>query len=126
MKTKFSRAWIKSKQPRKQRKYRSNAPLHVKQKFLHAHLSKELRKKYNKRNVALRKGDSVKVMRGQFKNKTGRVDEVSIKKMQVYVNGIEFVKRDATKSRYPLQPSNLMITELNMDDKIRSKIVVRK
>ena len=126
MKTKFSREWIKSKQPRKQRKYRRNAPLHVKQKFLHAHLSKELRKTYNKRNVALRKGDSVKVMIGQFKNKIGKVDEASVKKAQVYVNGIEFVKRDGTKSRYPLQPSNLMITELNMDDKIRSKIIARK
>ncbi len=126
MKTKFSRAWIKSKQPRKQRKYRSNAPLHVKQKFMHVHLSKELRKKYNKRSIALRKGDSVKVMRGQFKNKTGKVDEVSVKKTQVYVNGIEFTKRDGTKFRYSLQPSNLMITELNMDDKLRGKILMRK
>ena len=122
----FSSEWKSSKQPRKQRKYRSNAPLHVKQKFLHAHLSKELRKKYSKRSIALRKGDNVKVMRGQFKDKTGKVDEVSVKKTQVYVNGIEFIKRDGTKARYPLQPSNLMITELNMDDKIRSKIIARK
>ena len=126
MKTKFSRSWIKSKQPRKQRKYRYNAPLHIKQKFLHAHLSKELRKKYSKRSIALRKGDNVKVMRGQFKDKTGKVDEVSVKKTQVYVSGIEFVKRDGTKSRYPLQPSNIMITELNMDDKLRGKIAMRK
>ena len=126
MKTKFSKSWIKSKQPRKQRKYRYNAPLHIKQKFLHAHLSKELRKKYGKRSIALRKGDNVKVMRGQFKNKTGRVDEVSVKKTQVYVNGIELVKRDGTKARYPLQPSNLLVTELNMDDKLRGKIVMRK
>ena len=126
MKTKFSKSWIKSRQPRKQRKYRYNAPLHVKQKFLHAHLSKELRKKYSKRSFALRKGDSVKVMRGQFKNKTGKVDEVSVKKTQVYVSGIEFVKRDGTKARYPMQPSNLLVTELNMDDKLRGKIVMRK
>ena len=126
MRTKFSGSWIKSKQPRKQRKYRHNAPLHVKQKFLRAHLSKDLRKKHNKRNVLLRKGDSIKVMRGQFKNKTGKVDEVSMKRIKVYVDGIEIVKRDSTKSRYPLQPSNLMITELNMDDKIRGKILARK
>lgn len=126
MKTKFSKSWIKSKQPRKQRKYRYNAPLHVKQKFMRAHMSKDLRKKYGKRSISLRKGDSVKVMRGQFKDKTGRVDEVSVKKTQVYVNGIEFVKRDGTKARYPLQPSNLMVTELNMDDKLRGKIVMRK
>ena len=126
MKTKFSSSWKKSKQPRKQRKYRYNAPLHVKQKFVSTHLSKELRKKYKKRNVNLRKGDSVKVMRGQFKNKFGKVDEVDVKKTSVYVEGIETVKRDGTKSRYPIHPSNLIITEVNLDDKMRNKIIGRK
>ena len=126
MKTKFSSSWKKSKQPRKQRKYRYNAPLHVKQKFVSTHLSKDLRKKYKKRNVNLRKGDSVKVMRGQFKNKSGKVDEVDVKKTSVYVDGIETVKRDGTKSRYPIHPSNLIITEVNLEDKMRNKIIVRK
>lgn len=126
MKTKFSNSWIKSKQPRKQRKYRHNAPLHIKQKFVSAHLSKELRKKYNKRSANLRKGDGVKIMRGQFKNKSGKIEEVSLKKTSVYVSGIEIVKRDGTKSRYPIHPSNLMVTELNMDDKMRNKIFERK
>lgn len=126
MKTKFSSSWKKSKQPRKQRKYRYNAPLHVKQKFVSTHLSKDLRKKYKKRNVNLRKGDSVKVMRGQFKNKSGKVDEVDVKKTSVYVDGIEIVKRDGTKSRYPIHPSNLIITEVNLEDKMRNKIIVRK
>ena len=44
MKKKFSNAWIGSKQPRKQRKYRHNAPLNVRNKFLSSHLSKELMK----------------------------------------------------------------------------------
>ena len=126
MKTKFSSSWKKSKQPRKQRKYRRNAPLHVKQKFVSAHLSKDLRKKYNKRSMNLRKGDSVKIARGQFKNKSGKVDEVMVKKTSVYVSGVELVKRDGTKSRYPIHPSNLIITELNMDDKMRNKIIGRK
>ena len=126
MKTKFSSSWKKSKQPRKQRKYRYNAPLHVKQKFVSTHLSKDLRKKYKKRNVNLRKGDSVKVMRGQFKNKSVKVDEGDVKKTSVYVDGIEIVKRDGTKSRYPIHPSNLIITEVNLEDKMRNKIIVRK
>ena len=126
MRTKFSNSWTKSKQSRKQRKYRHNAPLHIKQKFVSAHLSKDLRKKYKKRNINLRKGDGVKVMRGQFKNKTGKIEEVNLKKTSVYVSGIEVVKRDGTKARYPIHPSNLMITELNMDDKMRNKIFKRK
>ena len=126
MKTKFSSSWIKSKQQRKQRKYRHNAPLHIKQKFVGAHLSKELRKKYGKRSMNVRKGDGVKIMRGQFKNKTGKVEEVNLKKTLAYVSGIEIAKRDGTKARFPIHPSNLMITELNMDDKMRNKVLGRK
>ena len=125
MKTKFSSSWVKSKKPRKQRKYRYNAPLHIKQRFVGAHLSKELRKKYNKRSINLRKGDSVKVMRGEFKNKIGKIEEINLKRTLVYVSGIEVTKRDGTKSRRSINPSNLMITELNMDDKMRNKILER-
>ena len=126
MKTKFSSSWKRSKQPRKQRKYRYNAPLHIKQKFVSAHLSKDLRKKYNRRSMNLRKGDGVKIMRGKFKNKTGKIEEVSVKKTLVYVSGIEIAKRDGTKARYPINPSNLSITNVNMDDKMRNKIIARK
>ena len=48
MKKTFSQSWKASKKPRKQRKYTIKAPLHIKGKFLHANLSKDLRKKYEK------------------------------------------------------------------------------
>ena len=69
----FSNTWNSSNKPRKQRKYRLNAPLHIKQKFVRAHLSKELRKKLNKKNMGLRKGDKVKIMRGQFRRLEGKI-----------------------------------------------------
>ena len=126
MKTKFSSSWVRSKQPRKQRKYRYNAPLHLKQKFVGAHLSKELRKKYGKRSANLRKGDNVRIMRGQFKNKSGKIEKVDLKKTQIFVSGMDIVKKDGTKVRFPIHPSNLMITELNMDDKRRIEKFERK
>ena len=64
-------------------------------------------------------------MRGQFRKKTGKINGIDIKKTKVYVDGIEVVKKDGTKARYPIHPSNLVITELNMDDKMRNKIVKR-
>ena len=73
MKQKFSKHWKASTQPRKQRKYRAKAPLHVIKRFLSANLSKDLRKKYGKRNLTLRKGDTVKVMRGKFRKKQGKI-----------------------------------------------------
>ena len=47
-----------TKQPRKQRKERYTAPLHKRQKYVHAPLSKALREELKKRNAQLRKGVS--------------------------------------------------------------------
>ena len=126
MKLKFSKTWNQSKQPRKQRKYRHNAPLHTKNKFLSAHLSKPLREKYKKRSATIRRGDTVKVLRGQFKKKTGKIDRIDLKKTKAYIAGIEVTKRDGTKTFYPFNPSNLIITELDLDDKKRVKSLERK
>ena len=126
MKKKFSTSWKRSKQARKQRKYRYNAPLHIKQKLVHTHLSVELRKKYNTRNVGLKKGDKVKVIRGQFRKHTGSVERIDLKKTKVYLSGIEITKKDGSKTTYPIHPSNLIITELNLDDKMRQKAIERK
>lgn len=122
----FSGTWKSSKKPRKQRKYRLNAPLHIKQKFASAHFSKDLKKKYGKRNVGLRKGDKVKVMRGQFRNKEGKIEKIDLKKTRIFVNGIEITKKDGTKKMIALHPSNLMITELNLDDKLRQNTLEGK
>lgn len=122
----FSKSWKSSKQPRKQRKYRANAPLHIKGKFLAAHLSKELRKAYNRRGIRLRTGDKVKIMIGQFKKKEGKVERVDVKKERAYIAGIDILKRDGSKTQYPIHPSNLMITELNLEDKRRKEILERK
>ena len=126
MKKKFSVSWKSSKNPRKQRLYRMNAPLHIKQKFMSAHLSKELKKKYNIRSFGLKKGDKVKIVRGQFKKHEGKIDKVNMKKCRVYINGVEVVKKDGTKVSRPINPSNVIITEINLDDKMRQKQLERK
>ncbi|MBT3395430.1 50S ribosomal protein L24 [archaeon] len=126
MKKIFSKFWKSSKQPRKQRKYRHNAPLHLKRKFLSTTLSKDLREKYGKRNVKIRVGDTVTVMAGQFKKKTGIVSRVDMKKIKIYVEGVEMIKRDGSKVQYPITPSNLMITELLLTDLKRTESLNRK
>lgn len=117
---KFSQALKKSIQPRKQRRYNYTAPLHVKQKLVSVHLSKELKKKYNRRSIGIRKGDRVKILRGQFKGSSGSVESVDLKKGKVLISGAENIKKDGAKVPYPITTSNLMITELYMDDKKRN------
>jgi large subunit ribosomal protein L24 len=118
MKQTFSSHWVSSVQPRKQRKYRFNAPLHVRGTFLHAHLSKELRTKNSTRTLRLRAGDEVRVLRGQHAGRSGKVERVDLHRTRVFVLGVENVKRDGTKKPYPLHPSNLLVTKL-ADDKRR-------
>ena len=121
MEQKFSKTWKSSKQPRKQRKYLANAPLHMKNKFISSNLSKDLRKKYG-RNLPIRKGDNVKIMRGEFKGKKGKVTKVLLKLSKIIVEGIQIKKKDGSKVDIKLEPSNLQIIELNMEDKRRLKL----
>lgn len=125
-KEKFSKAWKGSSQPRKQHKYRFRSPLHIKQKLMHVHLSPELRKKYALRNCQTRIGDKVKILRGQFRKKEGRIERINLKRGQVFITGAERIKKEGTKLLVPIHPSNLMIIELNLDDKKRRQKIESK
>jgi large subunit ribosomal protein L24 len=126
MKKAFNKNWNRSVQPRKQKKFRFNAPKHIKSTFIASHLSKELKQKYNKRSVRVKKGDRVKVQRGQFKGKNGKIDRIDVKKERIYVAGIELQKKDGSKSFYGIHPSNLIVQELNLEDKKRVESLKRK
>ena len=119
MKSQFSNSWISSVQPRKQRKYRHNAPLHVKHRFLNAHLSKDLRKKHSKRSLRLRKGDEVLVMRGAFKKKKAKVTSVDHKKLRITLENIARSKKDGSKTNVYFNARALQIITLNLEDKKR-------
>ncbi len=126
MKREFSTAWLASSQVRKQRKYRYNAPLHTKHKFLSAHLSKDLKSKYGKRSVPVRKGDEVLVMRGSFKKKKGKVSEINLKRSRVAIEGLQRQKKDGTKVNVYFNPSKILIQTMNIDDKERIAALGRK
>ncbi len=126
MKQKWSSKWVGSSQPRKQRKYRHNAPLHARHKLMSVHLSKELRSQLGKRSMPVRKGDEIKVISGSGRKTTGTVSRVDLSSLKVYAEGITMKKVDGSEVQRALEPSNLMITKLNMDDKMRRKALERK
>ena len=126
MKKLFSTKWKSSKNPRKQRKYVVNAPLHIKHKFLGAHLSKELMTKYKIRSLPLRKEDEVIIKRGSFKGVKGKIEKVLLRRTRVHIAGAQISKRDGNKVFYPIHPSNVIITELNLKDKERVKVIERR
>ena len=116
---------MKSIKPKKQRKAVYKAPLHKRQKLVRAHLSKELIKQYKKRSLGLRKGDEVKIVRGGFKGKTGKISDVDLKKLRVYIEGIKRKKTTGEDVNVPFNASNLILTNPLMDDPKRKAILQR-
>ena len=121
MKQDFSTKWNASVQPRKQRKYLYNMPLHLKQKLMSTTLDKVLRKKLGVRNVEVRKGDEAKIMRGKFKGKSGKIDAVNRAKTKVSIEGMNINKKDGNKVKVWFHPSNIKLIKVNEDDKKRFK-----
>jgi large subunit ribosomal protein L24 len=117
----FSTAWKGSTKPRKQRKYRAGLPLHLQKKNFSVHLAKPLRQKYKTRNITLRLGDTVKVMRGRFRKTEGKVERIDRKHEKVYIAGAEILRKDGTKVMVPIHPSTLLIMDLILADKKRMK-----
>jgi len=112
---------IASKQPRKQRKFRYNAPLHARGRFLNAPLSSELREQYSRRSVRVVTGDTVRVIRGDFAGDEGIVDIVDLEKSRVIVHGVVSTRADGTEVPRPVDPSNVCIVKLNLKDKRREE-----
>jgi large subunit ribosomal protein L24 len=126
MKQEFSTSWESSCQPRKQRKFRANAPFHIKHKFLSANLAKSLREKYGKRNIAVRKGDEVLVMRGSFAGKKAKIAAVNLRRVKVALEGMQRTKKDGSKVNVFFAPSKLQIQSLALEDKERIAALSRK
>jgi large subunit ribosomal protein L24 len=113
MKNKFSTKWKASKRPSKQRKYIANAPLHIKAKLVNVNLSKPLREKLKKRHIQIKKDDKIKIERGKFKGKEGKVLKVDIKHSKIIIEGINIKKMDGSQTSVRFKPSNLQIIELS-------------
>ena len=105
-----------TRQPRKQRKRNRTAPLHERQKQIHATLSADLREEYGRRRVRVAEGDTVEVMRGDHAGTEADVVAVDLKRETVEVEDVTVEKADGEEVPRPLDASNLRVTALNLED----------
>lgn len=91
-----------------------------------ARLSPGLVKEYNVRSMPIRKGDTVIVARGIFKDIEGKITRVDREKAAVYVEGVTREKSDGNTIFVPIHSSKVIITKLNLDDDWRRDIIERK
>jgi len=84
-------------------------------------LSAELRERYRKRSVRPRVGDTVRIVRGEFKDIEGKVTRVDSQNGAVMVEGVTREKIKGGTSPVPISSSNVVITNLALEDPIRKK-----
>ncbi|MGI0004627.1 MAG: 50S ribosomal protein L24 [Candidatus Nitrosotenuis sp.] len=96
-----------------------NATLFTKSKLLCSHLSKELQQKYNRNSIRVTEGDTIRVMRGEFKGVTGKITMVSTDKNGISVEGVKKEKLKGGNLDVFIHTSNVLVTDLNTEDKWR-------
>ncbi|MEM0000803.1 MAG: 50S ribosomal protein L24 [Desulfurococcaceae archaeon] len=115
-----------STKPSLQRKQLYSMPLHLRHKLFNARLSKELEEKYGIKRLPVRVGDVVRITRGDFTGHEGKVVKVNLKRVRIFVEGVQMKKADGTPVYYPVHPSKVMIVKLDTSDKHRLKIIERR
>jgi len=93
---------------------------HQRDKMLGARLSDELREQYKKRTLRVVKGDSVMVVRGEYKGRGGKVEDVNTEHGTLHIEGMQREKIRGGQVKVPIHASNVMITGLKLEDKYRS------
>ncbi|MDA4114242.1 MAG: 50S ribosomal protein L24 [Thaumarchaeota archaeon] len=86
-------------------------------------VSDELRQKYKKRTLRPRKGDSVKIVRGGFKGIEGKISRVDGQKGKLFIEGVNREKIAGGTALAPIDASKVIITSIDLDDKLRKRKV---
>ena len=95
------------------------ATLQTRSKQMGSSLSKDLQKKYGKKSARVVEGDSITILRGEFKGVDGKVSKISTAKTSVAIEGVKKEKTKGDKFDVYIHTSNLVITSLNTSDKWR-------
>jgi large subunit ribosomal protein L24 len=86
---------------------------------LKSSLSSDLQKQYGRKNSRIVKGDTVKIIRGEYKGVEGKVERVNTNKGRLSIEGVQREKIKGGNVKVLIHPSNVMISSLNLDDKFR-------
>ena len=95
------------------------ATFQTRSKQLGSQLSKDLQKKYSKKSVRAVEGDSITILRGEFKGVSGKITKISKEKTSVTVEGVKKEKTKGDKFDVYIHTSNVVVTSLNTSDKWR-------
>ena len=104
---------------------------HTRDSSVAAHLNYSLHQQYHIRSLRVIKGDTVRVMRGEYGGIEGKVDSVNTMTGTLAIEGIQREKVRGGNVKVRIHSSNVLITNLNLDDKrrqenLRTRLAIEK
>ena len=84
-----------------------------------SNLADNLKKQYNKKSTSVVKGDTVRIMRGEYKGVEGKVEKINTEKGKLSIEGVQREKIKGGQVKVLIHASNVKISSLNMDDNYR-------
>jgi large subunit ribosomal protein L24 len=114
-----------SRQPRRQRKAMFTADHQERRRRMAVPLSRELRTRYGRRSLPVRKGDTVRVLSGSYSTvgEERRVAKVDRRDYRLTLDNVTTKTADAKLKPLPIRPSHLVLTKLNLSDPWRRRIL---
>ena len=109
--------------PRRQRKAVFTADLFERHRRMAVPLSRELRRRYGRRQLTVRKGDTVRVLTGSYKGREERVAKVVLRGYSVTLDNVTGKTADAKLKPLAIRPSHLLLTKLNLADPWRRRLL---
>jgi large subunit ribosomal protein L24 len=109
-----------STKPNVARKAFYNMPMHKASKQVAGHLNEKLQKELGKRAITLRKGDTVKVLRGQFKGKEGKITGVNRKARKLLIEKLTIKKSNGEELQVKIDASNVLVLDIDRTDRKRT------
>jgi len=102
-----------------------NAYKHIRDKAVSSNLATNLRDQYGRRSMRVIKGDTIKVLRGEYSGIEGKVEKVNTKRATLAIEGVQREKIRGGNVKVPIHASNVQIVALKLGDPLRQKKIER-
>jgi large subunit ribosomal protein L24 len=107
--------------PRRQRRALYEAPTAQRRRRMTVKLSRELKGRFHRRSVPLRKGDTVRVLAGSFKGREERIAKVDRRAYTVTLDNVTLKSAEEKLKPLAIRTAYLVLTRLNLSDPWRRR-----
>ena len=102
-----------------------NVYKHIRDKAVSSNLANNLREQYGRRSMRVIKGDTIKVLRGEYSGIEGKVEKVNTKRATLAIEGVQREKIRGGNVKVPIHASNVQIVALKLGDPFRQNKIER-